>query len=141
METNYKIKQKVWDIKISKHKNPQPYYSVRKDGVEIKETEILGISEYKIVLNDVYFTTVDIDNKDRKNRKYYRYLDDISVDVRVSGILEPGVFISLYSTKQPDKKLLQKMVKEAKKVINREYGFLFGNVIGELNQFVEEWKN
>jgi hypothetical protein len=137
----YEVKQNIWIIKISKYKNEYSKYSIYQDGITVDKTEILGISDYKIVFKDSFFTTVDNDDREdyRKDRKYNRYIDDIDVSIRVSGFLEPGVFVSLYSTKQPDKKLLQKMVKEAEKVINKEYGFLFGGVVKELNQFVENF--
>ena len=141
--SKYKAKQKVWKVIIAKYKNEQSKYSVHKDGINIEEQQILGISPYKIVLSNDWFTTLDNDDREgyRKDKKYYTYLDEISVSIRTSGFLEPGVVATLYSTKSPDKKLLNKMVRETEKEINKEYGFLFGGVIREFNKFVEDYGN
>lgn len=131
---NYKIGQKVWKIEINKLQNePAPYSSI-KNGVFIEETSILGMSKYKIVLNNEWFTTLDNDNIEgyRKDRKYNIYLDDTSVNIRTnSAFLPSGVFITLYSLKEPNKKILDKMIAQASVEIKKEYAFL-GNVVSEL---------
>ena len=141
--SKYKVKQKVWKVTIAKYKNEQSKYSIYKDGINIEEQQILGISPYKIVLSNDFFTVLENDNREgyRKDKKYYTYLDEVSVSIRTSGFLELGVVTTLYSTKSPDKKLLSKMVKETEKEINKEYGFLFGGVIREFNKFVEDYGN
>ena len=141
--SKYKVKQKVWKVTIAKYKNEQSKYSIYKDGINIEEQQILGISPYKIVLSNDFFTVLENDNREgyRKDKKYYTYLDEVSVSIRTSGFLEPGVVTTLYSTKSPDKKLLSKMVRETEKEINKEYGFLFGGVIREFNKFVEDYGN
>ena len=141
--SKYKVKQKVWKVTIAKYKNEQSKYSIYKDGINIEEQQILGISPYKIVLSNDFFTVLENDNREgyRKDKKYYTYLDEVSVSIRTSGFLEPGVVTTLYSTKSPDKKLLSKMVRETEKEINKEYGFLFGGVIREFNKFVEDYDN
>jgi hypothetical protein len=138
----YKVKQKIWKITISKYKNEHSKYSLHQDGIKVEELKILGISPFKIVLDDNWFTTLDNDDREgyRKDRSLYTYIDDISVSIRTSGFLEPGVVTRLYSTKLPDKKLLSKMVRETEKEINKEYGFLFGGVIREFNKFVEDYE-
>lgn len=140
--SKYKVKQKVWKVIIAKYKNEQSKYSVHKDGINIEEQQILGISPYKIVLSNNFFTILENDDREgyRKDKKYYTYLDEVSVSIRTSGFLEPGVVTTLYSTKSPDKKLLSKMVRETEKEINKEYGFLFGGVIREFNKYVEDYE-
>lgn len=135
----YKVKQKVWEIKISKYSKPLSKYSIHKDGINVKELEILGISKYKIVLNNDWFTTVTNDSIEgyKKDRSYNTYLNDISVDIRTNNhILDDGVFISLYSTVKPSPKLLNKMVSKASLEINNKYGFLFGGIVDELYEMV-----
>lgn len=141
--SKYKVKQKVWKVTIAKYRNEQSKYSIYKDGINIEEQQILGISPYKIVLSNDFFTVLENDNREgyRKDKKYYTYLDEVSVSIRTLGFLEPGVVTTLYSTKSPDKKLLSKMVRETEKEINKEYGFLFGGVIREFNKFVEDYGN
>lgn len=141
----YKVDQTIWHIKIDKYKDPNPYnFSYRESGIKVKELKILGISEHKIVFNDSYFTTVANDDKEgyRKDRSLYGYLDDISVNIRVSNhILGDGVFISLYSTKKPAKKLLDKMVARASVEIDDKYGFLMKSVVNELWEIIDDYKN
>lgn len=141
--SKYKVKQKVWKITISKYKEDHSKYSVFQDGIQVQELQIIGISPYKIVLNNDFFTVLENDDREgyRKDKKYYTYLDEVSVSIRTSGFLEPGVVTTLYSTKSPDKKLLNKMVRETEKEINKEYGFLFGGVVKEFNKFVENYGN
>lgn len=141
--SKYKEKQKIWKIEIAKYKDVHSKYSIYQDGIKINQTEILGVSPYKIVLKTDFFTTLDNDDREghRKDKNYYTYLDEISVSIRTSGLLEHGVITTLFSTKAPDKKLLNKMVKETEKVINKDYGFLFGGVIKEFNKYVEDYDN
>lgn len=141
--SKYKVKQKVWKITISKYKEDHSKYSVFQDGIQVQELQIVGISPYKIVLNNDFFTVLDNDDREgyRKDKKHYIYLDEVSVSIRTSGFLEPCVVTTLYSTKSPDKKLLNKMVRETEKEISKEYGFLFGGVVKEFNKYVEDYGN
>src|SRR6478736_2290221 len=139
----YKVDQPIWHIKINKYKEPKSWYSCREDGLNIKELKILGISPYKIVLNNAWFTTVDNDDREnyRKDRKYNSYIDEISVNIRVSSYpLEEGVFIDLYSTKPPTKKILDKMVARASVEIDNKYGFLMKSVVNELWEIVDRYE-
>ena len=135
----YTAKQKVWEIKINKFSKPRSTYSTRQDGITINELEILGVSKYKVVLNNDWFTTITNDSVEghKKDRSYNTYLNDISVDIRTNNhILDDGIFISLYSTIKPTDKLLNKMVAKASLEINKQYGFLFGGVVDELYDMV-----
>lgn len=135
----YTIKQKVWEIKISKFSKPRQKYSICQDGIVIKELEILGVSSYKVVLNNDWFTTITNDSIEgyKKDRSYNTYLNDISVNIRTNNhILDDGIFISLYSTVNPSNKLLKKMVAKASLEINKQYGFLFGGIVDELYDMV-----
>ena len=135
----YTAKQKVWEIKINKFSKPRSTYSIRQDGITINELEILGVSEYKVVLNNDWFTTVTNDSAEgyKKDRSYNTYLNDVSVNIRTNNhILDDGIFISLYSTIKPTDKLLNKMVAKASLEINKQYGFLFGGVVDELYDMV-----
>lgn len=135
----YSVKQKVWEIKINKFSKPRSTYSTRQDGITINELEILGVSKYKVVLNNDWFTTVTNDSAEgyKKDRSYNTYLNDVSVNIRTNNhILDDGVFISLYSTVKPTDKLLNKMVAKASLEINKQYGFLFGGIVDELYDMV-----
>lgn len=139
--SEYKVGQTVWKIRIDKYKEERGKYSVRQNGIHIEETKILGISKFKIVLDDDFFTTLD-KAEQRKDRSMYYYLDDISVTIRTNNhILDDGVFISLYSTTPPNKKLLNKMVKVAEKEIDKKYGFLFGGAIEDIKNYVEQYED
>lgn len=135
----YSVKQKVWEIKINKFSKPRSTYSTRQDGITINELEILGVSKYKVVLNNDWFTTVTNDSAEgyKKDRSYSTYLNDVSVNIRTNNhILDDGIFISLYSTVKPTDKLLNKMVAKASLEINKQYGFLFGGVVDELYDMI-----
>lgn len=140
--SKYTVNQPVWQINIRKHKNAPNTYSIRQDGIEIEDLAILGVSKYKVVLNDDWFTTVDNDDREnyRKDKSCYSYLDEISVNIRTNNsLLGDGIFISLYSTKKPDKKLLKKMVTKASVEIDKNYGFLYRGVTDELYGIVESY--
>lgn len=139
----YTVDQKIWQIEINKHSTLPSKYSARQDGVKIKELKILGISPYKIVLNNDWFTTVDNDDREgyRKDLKYHIYLDEILVNIRTNdSLLGDGVFITLYSTKEPNNRVLKKMVAKASTEINKKYGFLFSGIVDELYSMVENNK-
>src|SRR5690349_3091064 len=123
----YKVNQKVWCIKINKCKNTPSKWDVRQDGLKIEEFKILGVSKYKIVLNNEWFTTIDNDDREgfKKDRDYQIYLDEVSVNISTNNsILGDGIFITLYSTKEPTQKILDKMVAKAANEIDKKYGFL-----------------
>lgn len=141
--SKYTVSQPVWEINIRKHKDSPSKYSIRQDGVEINDLAVLGVSEYKVVLNDNWFTTLDNDGREnyRKDRTYKSYIDDISVNIRTNNsILGDGIFISLYSTKKPDKKLLKKMVAKASVEIDKNYGFLYRVAMDELYDVVDNYE-
>ncbi len=69
----YSVNQPIWHVEIKKYRE-LPKYSYQKDGIKIEDLEILGISKYKVVLNDDWFTTVD--NDDREN---YRNCEQVSI--------------------------------------------------------------
>lgn len=137
----YKVNQKIWKIEINKNSVTPSSYSLRQDGVNIEELKILGVSKYKIVLNDNWFTILDNDDRENyKKQTYYSYFDNINVSIRTTGSpLGDGVFITLYSTEEPNEKLLKKMVAKAAKKIDKEYGFLFNGIIDELYNITENY--
>lgn len=123
----YKIGQKIWHVEIKKYKNEPSKYSVNQNGIFIEEMSILGVSKYKICLNNSWFTTLDNEDREgyRKDRKYNKYIDDISVNVRTrDSILGGGVFADVYSTKKPTKNLSEKMYGAISAEIKKEFGFL-----------------
>jgi len=134
-----RVNQKIWHIEIN---NAVCERSYRPNGVRIKELKIIGISEYKICINTDWFTTMDVVKEgQRKDRSYKSYLDDVSTSIRTAdSILDEGVFLSLYSTKKPNKKMLQKMVASAANEINKKYGFLLRGVKNELYDLVDDYK-
>jgi hypothetical protein len=137
----YKVGQKIWTIEINKFQIEPSEWSNRQNGVSVENLEILGVSKYKIVLNDDWFTTLDNDDRENyKKEKYNSYFDDITVSIRTGGsIFGDGVFIKLYSTKEPDEKLLNKMVAKAANKIEKEYGFLFNGIINELYNIINNY--
>jgi hypothetical protein len=135
-----KVGQKVWKISIA---NVRDITSYRKSGVKIEEFEILGISIYRLCLNDPWFTTLNPtpEKGARKDRSIYTYLDDVHTSIRANNsILGDGVFISLYSTKKPTKRTLQKMVANAAVKLDKEYGFLFGGAKDALYDLADNYK-
>jgi len=137
----YTVNQPIWHIEIKKYKE-SPKYSYQKDGITIENLEILGVSKYKVVLNDAWFTTVDNDDREsyRKDRSCYRYIDDINVRISTNNsLLGDGIFISLYSTKEPTKKLLNKMVAQASVEIDKNYGFLYRGAVNEVQDIVNNY--
>lgn len=136
----YTENQPIWHIEIKKYKDYSIYY---KDGLTVENLKVLGVSKYRVVLNDEWFTTLDNDDREgyRKDRSVYRYIDDINVRINTNcPILGEGVFISLYSTKEPTKKLLNKMVAQASSEINKNYGFLLRGAVDEIQSIVDDFK-
>ena len=135
----YKVNQKVWAIKINKYKEPQRKYSSDISGVSIKEHRILGISKYKICLDNEWFTTLGNDTD--KREKYYTYLDDVNVSIRTNNnILGNGVFATMYSTTEPTEKLLKKICGKISNKIDKDYGFLFSGVKEEVWDLIKDVK-
>lgn len=133
------IDQTVWYIKID---NAVKENSYTKNGIKIEELKIIGISKYYICLNNDYFTTIDLEREGvKKERSYRRYLGDVSVSIRTGdSILGDGVFISLYSTKKPTKRMLKKMIGAAANKIQSKYGFLSGGAQDLLHTMVDNYK-
>ena len=136
----YKAGQPIWKIKITKNSIPKSY---QKDGVNIEELKIIGVSKYKVVLNDDWFTTFDNDTIDgyRKDRSIYSYIDDIKVSIRTNNnILGDGVFVTLYSSKKPTKRVLNKMYGAVVSKIDNDYGFLFNGAKDEIYSLIENFE-
>ena len=137
------LKQKVWKIEINKPSEHSEYKSrVREEGVKIDVFEIIGISDFKICINNDWFTTLDKEIEGRrKDRKYNTYLEDIKTNIRTdNSILGDGVFVTLYSTKKPTKRTLRKMVASASIEIDKRYGFLFAGAKKELYNMADNYK-
>jgi len=133
----YSIGQKVWCIQIKKYKEENKRsYSTNVSGVFIEELEIIGVSPYKVCLNNDWFTTLDNDDREgykKEKHRCYHYFDAISVDIRTNNhILSDGVFATLYSTEKPSGKLLKKMYGQISNKIDKDYGFLFSGVKDEI---------
>lgn len=134
----YKINQKIWEIEI---RNPVTESCTRKNGIAINECKIIGISVYKICINTDWFHTFYILNKGERRDSYKNYIDDISVSIRTDDhLLGNGVFITLYSSKKPTKRTLNKMVAKAAVEIDNKYGFLYSGAKDELYNFVSNYK-
>lgn len=136
MEVN--IGQKVWEIEIN---NPVQERTYRRKGIKINELEIIGISQFKICLNDDWFTTLDKEKDGvRKDRSLYRYLNDVTVSIRTNNhILDDGVFAKYYSTKKPSKTILNKMAAEISNEIKNKYGFLLNGASDEIWSIVRNF--
>lgn len=130
------VNQPIWAIEINKAVDAKSY---RPNGITVKEYKIIGISKYKICINNDWFTTFSYTKEgERKDRSIYSYLDDISVSIRVkNSILGDGIFITLYSTKKPTKATFKKMVAAACVRIDNEYGFLFKSAKDDLWEMIE----
>ena len=141
MEVKLKVNQPVWHIKIN---NPikEGDYIFNKRGIVIEELKIIGISDYKICLNNDYFTCIDFcKDGEKKDRSYKKYINDVDVSIRTEkSVLGGGVFISLFSTLKPTKQTLKKMVSKASVKIDKEYGFLFNEAKEELYGLVDNYK-
>jgi hypothetical protein len=141
-----KVNQKIWKVEInffSEDKSKSPFRT-RNEGVIITELKILGISKYKIVLDNDYFTTLDVKREDVFSHKYSFYVDTVVVDIRTKDdVLGNGVFAFVYSTEKPSTTLLNKMYKEISNQIDKEYGFLFNGVKASIQELVSnyEFKN
>lgn len=138
----YKVDQPVWEIRINKPSAPSRYETKwDKEGITVVSYKILGISELKICLNDNWFTTFSHLEKGKRRESYHSYLNDISVNIKTKqDFFSNGVFTSMYSTKKPSKVIINKMVGEACRVIDKEYGFLMGSIKGELHELAESFK-
>jgi GTP cyclohydrolase II len=139
-----KVNQKVWKVEINLYNKEEKEYSwqTRKNGVVIEELKILGISEYKVVLNNKWFTTLDV--LSGKKETHETYLDDIGVYIRTNDdCLGDGVFAYVYSTEKPSATLLSKMQNKISDKIDKDYGFLFSGVKDRVKELVSnyEFKN
>lgn len=130
------VNQPIWAIEINKAVDAKSY---RPNGIIVKEYKIIGISKYRICINDDWFTTFSYTKEgERKDRSIYSYLNDISVNIRVkNSILGDGIFITLHSTKKPTKATFKKMVAAACVKIDNEYGFLFKSAKDDLWEMIE----
>lgn len=127
-----KVGDKIWDVKINKFKNIKADEFVwgMRDGVDIREYSILGISHLKIVLDDPNFSSYSL-----------RLVNNIITDIRTDNhFMGDGVFVSLISTTPPDKQLLESMVVKAVLDINHKYSW-FGEFSVGLNKLIDEYDN
>lgn len=137
----HSVGQKVWKININKNKDSPNRWSLRQDGVHVEELTILGISKHKIVLDNDFFTTLDVVKTDQKiDVTHYNYLDrEIISIVPNSSLFSEGIFCTLYSTKPPDKKLLNSLANKIGKKVYKDYGYLFGGAIEELKTLIKKY--
>lgn len=132
------IGSKVWKIELRKYRDASKFMT-RDDGVNIEELTVLGVSDVKIVFNNRWFSSIDI-VRDKKDKKYYTYLDEVYVNVVTeSRFSDEGVFSTLYSTNKPDKVLLKKMVTKINKEVSSKYSFLFWDIKNDLTKYVNEY--
>lgn len=137
----YKVSQKIWHIEINKFFEKPSSWSHRQNGIKIEELEIIGISKYRLCLNNDFFTTLDYEREgQRKDRSIYSYPDDINISIRTNdSILGDGVFTSLYSTKKPTKKLLERMAAATSVEIKKKFSFLRG-ASDDIYEMVDEFE-
>jgi len=137
---NEQVNQKVWKITINKVVNAKS--DLYKSGVDIKEHKIIGISDYKICIDNPFFSTFHyIKEKGQRKSSIGNYLNEVSVSIKTrEDYFGNGVFIDLYSTKKPTKSILDKMVVAASVKIDKEYGFLFNGVKKDLHDMVDDYK-
>lgn len=134
-----KTGDKVWEISINKVVGAKS--DLYKNGINIEEFEIIGVSNTRICINSDYFTTFYIKEKNERKSSWKNFLNEVSVKVETEeDYFGKGVFIKMYSTKKPTKSILNKMLKNAYSVIDSKYGFLFTGYKTELNNAVNSFK-
>jgi len=140
-QPKYKVGQKIWEVKLQLT-NKESSYSP--NGLFIKELKVIGVSKYKVCLNDDWFTTLD--NDDRENYKKerndcYRYANDIRVDIRTCNhILGDGVYANMFSTTKPNDATLKKIYGKISNQIDKQYGFLFKDVKDKIWDIIGNYK-
>ena len=134
-----KVSQKVWKIQINKVINAKS--DLYKNGVTIEEYEIIGVSEYKICINSPHFQTFSyLKSSGQRKDIWGDYLNEVNVSVKTKeDYFGNGIFSTMYSSKKPSKAVLNKIVKEINKKIDKEYGFLFNGFKDELQSFVNNY--
>lgn len=132
------VNQKVWHIEIRKLNVESSY---QKNGIFISEHKIIGISRYKICINDDFFSTFSIIEEGKRKENYYNYLNDIKCSIRINNhLLGDGITINLYSTKKPTKATINKMVATCCSKIDKDYGWLFRSAKEELYSMSDNFK-
>lgn len=132
------IGQKVWHIEITKSTEPKSY---RQNGIFINEHEIIGISTMRICINNNYFKTFSFVKQGERKQSYNDYLNDTKVSIRTNdNLLGNGVFASLYTTKKPNKKTIDKMIAECCVKIDKDFGWLLSSAKEELYDMADSFK-
>lgn len=123
----YKIGQKVWLIRISKPQEGSRYIlSYERKGVHIEQSKIIGVSDFKIVLETPFFETLDHDLKEQRRKSDGYYLNKTFCKIVANdNLFTNGMFVKRYSTTKPTKKMLSNMVAELNFEAKERYGFLF----------------
>lgn len=133
----YEVGQKIWHIEIRKLTIEKSYSP---NGIHISEHKIIGISKFKICIDTDWFCTF-YHKKPGRRPDYEHNLDDIEVSIRVNDdIFGQGIIITLYSSKNPTKKMLEKMASKCAVEIDRKYGFLFNGAKDEIYELVDNFK-
>lgn len=138
MKKEIKLCTKVWHIEIKKANEPKSYSP---NGIFINEHSIIGISKYKICINNDWFSTFNHAEPNKKKESYNSYLNDIKVIIRTNDrLFDNGIFIDLYTTSKPTKATLNKMVATACVQIKKEYGWIFNGIDDDLCSLVDDFK-
>lgn len=134
------VGQKIYEVKINKIINAKS--DLYKNGVSISEYKIIGISKYKICINNDHFSTFNYTSeKGERKDKWGDYLDTANINIKTKeDYFGSGIFSTMYCSKKPTKATLNKIVKEISVKIDKEYGFLFSNFKMELSSFVDNYK-
>ena len=130
----------IWIVKINKP-SPTNTSCINTEGIEIRETKILGLSDYKVCLDTDWFQTLDrVREGRRKDLKYNSYLDTTSVSIRVNeSILGDGVYALLYSTKKPTKRTLNSMYGKISNEIDKRFGWMMSDVKDSIYVMIDSY--
>jgi len=123
-ELQTEVGQTVCEIRINMPTR-EPRFSSEKEGIFIKELEIVYQTERKIALSDEWITCLDRQEKDKKQESYNLYLENIAVSIKTkeTAIFTNGIFAHCYTLEDPHR-LIDKIQKTIIKTVEKEYGFL-----------------
>jgi len=133
-----KIGQSVWLVRINIHSSSgQSISEWRKEGIIIKQLNIVHQTDYKIALNDEFITLLDRLEDGKRKSSYQTVFEDVAISfVSKETYFPNGIFAHAYTLEKPEK-FLPKMKKQMLSHIEKEYGFLSKIDIDSLKIFKE----
>lgn len=132
-----KVGQKVWFIELTKSTKPEGY---KPNGIKVTEHEIIAISSFRLCINTDWFKTFSFTKEGERKQSYSDYLNETKISIRTNdNLLGNGVFATLYTTKKPTKKTIDKIIAECCVKIDRDYGWLLGSAKEELYEMADSF--